>query len=86
MFTSSGLTAFVPTADLDAADAFYGGTLALPRIDASPFANVYDSDGTQLRVTLVDHVDAQAHTILGWNVADIDVAVRELVAAGVELR
>ncbi|MDQ8043592.1 MAG: hypothetical protein REI11_03240, partial [Patulibacter sp.] len=62
MFTSSGLTAFVPTADLDAADAFYGGTLALPRIDASPFANVYDSDGTQLRVTEGGELEAAAQT------------------------
>jgi catechol-2,3-dioxygenase len=48
------LVAFVATRDLDAAGAFYGSMLRLPLVEANEFARVYDANGTQLRVTLVE--------------------------------
>ena len=81
MLAHTPLVAFVATTDLELAEDFYGGTLGLPVIDQSPIARVFDANGTQLRVTLVERLDPAPHTVLGWNVAD---AVSQLSQAGVE--
>ena len=46
-------------------------------------ALVFDVDGTTLRVTTVPQVIAAGYTVLGWVVASIDDAVRDLHAAGI---
>jgi catechol 2,3-dioxygenase-like lactoylglutathione lyase family enzyme len=78
------LVAFVATADLERAHAFYGGVLELRRVEASPFANAYDAGGTQLRVTRVDDPPAAPFTVVGWSVADIEAAMAHLAGRGVE--
>jgi catechol 2,3-dioxygenase-like lactoylglutathione lyase family enzyme len=77
------LVAFVATRDLEAADAFYGSTLRLPLEESNGFAKVYDANGTQLRVTLVESRAAAPYTVLGWQVADIARSAAELRDAGV---
>jgi catechol 2,3-dioxygenase-like lactoylglutathione lyase family enzyme len=83
MLTAADLIAFVATADLERSHAFYGGVLALRRVESSGFANVYDAHGTMLRVTLVERVVAAPYTSLGWAVADVHAAIAALVEAGV---
>jgi catechol 2,3-dioxygenase-like lactoylglutathione lyase family enzyme len=78
------LIGFVSTTDADRARAFYRDTLGLRLADESPFALVFDSAGTMLRVTAADRVDPAPYTVLGWAVADIDVQVDALRARGVE--
>src|SRR4051812_13102796 len=78
------LVAFVPTHDLDRSDRFYRGLLGLERVDASKFANVYDAQGVQLRVTLAPESPIAAHTVVGWRVDDLGAAIARLTAAGVE--
>jgi catechol 2,3-dioxygenase-like lactoylglutathione lyase family enzyme len=74
---------FVITRDRDAAEAFYGGVLGLPRLPGDDFAAVYDLAGVPLRLTEVaDHVPSP-HPVLGWRVADIERTVRVLAARGV---
>lgn len=85
MLGSAELVAFVACRNLETSHRFYGGVLGLERTEASPFANVYRVDGRELRVTQTDEPVAAPYTVLGWNVADIDVAARELEAAAVEL-
>jgi catechol 2,3-dioxygenase-like lactoylglutathione lyase family enzyme len=76
------LVAFVASGDLDGAVAFYRDRLGLTLVEVTPFAAVFDVDGTTLRLTLVeDHVPA-GHTVLGWTVADVAAAVAELAARG----
>ena len=58
MLTDTPLVAFAATTDLDRAHAFYGEVLGLRRVDATPFASVYDAHGTSLRVTRVERVAA----------------------------
>lgn len=84
MLAHTPLVAFVATTDLELAEDFYGGTLGLPVVDQSPIARVFDANGTQLRVTLVEKLDPAPHTVLGWNVADAAGAVSQLSQAGVE--
>jgi catechol 2,3-dioxygenase-like lactoylglutathione lyase family enzyme len=78
------LVAFVGTADLERAHAFYGGVLRLERVEASPFANAYDAGGTQLRVTRVEAPPAAGFTVLGWSVPDIGAAMDGLAERGAE--
>lgn len=86
MLGSAALVAFVPAADLDRSDDFYGGVLGLQRIESSGFANVYDANGTMLRVTRVENPIRAPYTVLGWTVTDIVAAARELAAQGVWLK
>jgi hypothetical protein len=44
---------------------------------------VYDANGTQLRVTLVESGAEAPYTVLGWRVEDIAQTTAELHAAGV---
>lgn len=83
MVGDADLVVFVASRDLVAAGRFYGGVLGLRLVEASEFANAYDANGTQLRVTRVDRVVPAPHTVLGWRVADIDAEVRTLGEAGV---
>jgi catechol 2,3-dioxygenase-like lactoylglutathione lyase family enzyme len=86
MVAGATLVAFVAATDLDAAERFYGGTLGLPLVESTPFANVFDAHGTQLRVTRVEVVAAAPYTVLGWRVDDLEAAMAELRGRGVEFR
>ena len=83
MLESSDLVAFVASADLGRARAFYEQTLGLRVLEHSDFACVLDANGTMVRVTAVGQVARAGYTVLGWRVSDIAAAVRELAAKGV---
>lgn len=83
MLDSAQLIGFVPTTDMDRAQAFYSGVLGLTLTEVSPFACVFDSGGTMLRVTRVDDLTPPPFTVTGWAVTDIHTAVTDLTAAGV---
>jgi catechol 2,3-dioxygenase-like lactoylglutathione lyase family enzyme len=83
MLTDAPVLAFVATSDLDRAHAFYGDVLGLRRVETTPFASVYDGNGTTLRVTRVERVAAAPYTVLGWAVADVDGAIAALASRGV---
>jgi catechol 2,3-dioxygenase-like lactoylglutathione lyase family enzyme len=83
---SADLVAFIATRDLNAAGVFYGSTLRLPLLDVNGFARVYDANGTQLRVTLVESLAEAPYTVLGWRVEDIAQTIAELRAAGVQFK
>jgi catechol 2,3-dioxygenase-like lactoylglutathione lyase family enzyme len=80
---SSPVIAFVATTDPRRAKAFYAGTLGLRLTGEDPFALVFDAAGTMLRVATVTALKPAGYTVLGWNVRDIDRAVRDLVEKGV---
>jgi catechol 2,3-dioxygenase-like lactoylglutathione lyase family enzyme len=76
--------AFVPIVDKDKALAFYRDQLGLRFVDdQSPFALVFDLNGTVLRATFAGDFEPQKFTILGWHAEDIAATVSELTAAGV---
>ncbi len=79
------LVAFAATLHPERARAFYQDTLGLRLVaDEAPFALVFDANGTMLRVTTVNELHPQPFTVLGWQVASIEVTVERLTAAGVE--
>jgi len=83
MLDHEELVAFVPVLDMDRARAFYVGVLGLRLVDANPYADVLDANGTTVRVTRVEAFTPHPFTSLGWSVADMDATVVALVAADV---
>ena len=82
MLHSTSLVAFVATAQAEAARHFYESVLGLSLLEDSPFALVFDSNGTTLRVQKVEQVTPAPYTALGWQVTDIEASVRSLRAKG----
>ena len=60
-------------------------TLGLRMAEESPFACVFDANGTMLRLTPVRKLSRVRYTVLGWGVGDIAAAAAWLAAAGVTL-
>lgn len=83
MLHDSPVIGFIPTAQPERAKAFYRDTLGLRLVEDTPFALVFDANGTMLRVTRVQEVVAAPYTVFGWRVGDIDAKVRDLAARGV---
>jgi len=84
ILSGSELIAFAPTIDPARARAFYEGVLGLRlEADESPFALVFDANGTMLRVTIVPEHHPQPFTVLGWSVKEIEAAVTQLTGRGV---
>jgi catechol 2,3-dioxygenase-like lactoylglutathione lyase family enzyme len=80
---SAAYIGFIPVRDPARARTFYEGTLGLRVEEESPFALVVDAHGTRLRITPVGELTVQPFTIGGWEVPDIEAAVRDLTARGV---
>jgi len=74
---------FLLTANPDAALEFYRGTLGLRFVGDDGFALVFDMDGVMLRVGKSAQFTPAKHTVLGWEVDDILVALKGLQTRGV---
>lgn len=74
---------FVATAQPEKALAFYRDVLGLRFVEDTPFAIVFDANGTMLRIQKVEKVVAPPYTTLGWEVADLDATMAGLVEKGV---
>lgn len=83
--TGARVIAFLASTDPDAAVGFYRDALGLTLVEDSPFALVFESGGTTLRIQKVGEFSPQPFTALGWAVDDIVAAVRELGARGIAM-
>ncbi len=81
-------TGFIPSANAEAARAFYEGTLGLRFIAEEPFAFVFrlgSDPGSDLRVVPAGAKHQPVEfTIFGWEVEGIEDIVDELTAKGVQ--
>jgi catechol 2,3-dioxygenase-like lactoylglutathione lyase family enzyme len=77
------MVGFVNTTNPDAAKAFYGEKLGFRLTGDDDFAVVFDANGTMLRVGKARSFTPAQGTVLGWQVDDIDAAVRDLTSRGV---
>ena len=70
---------------MNAAEQFFSGKLGLAVISRDQFALVVATDdGTKIRCVHLPGAKPQPFTILGWEVADIHAAARDLAAAGIK--
>jgi catechol 2,3-dioxygenase-like lactoylglutathione lyase family enzyme len=83
MLGAAPMIAFVPTMDLDGARAFYADKLGLQVEEQTEFAVALVGGGSRLRATLVETLDPQPFTILGWMVDDIATKVGAMRSQGV---
>jgi catechol 2,3-dioxygenase-like lactoylglutathione lyase family enzyme len=83
MLTTSKPICFAATTKPPQAKKFYGDTLGLKLIEDTPFALVFDANGTMLRVQKVREVVPAGYTILGWDVDDVGATVGKLSKEGV---
>ena len=79
----AALVGFLPSDDLERSRRFFVEVIGLTLVEHDEFACIFDVNGTELRVTLVQPFARPAHTVLGWRVADIVATVRALSARGV---
>ena len=78
---------FVITADRARSKPFYAGVLGLRVLGEDDHAVTFDlGNRTPMRLTTVPGHKASGHTVLGWHVADIGTAVRDLKAKGAEFQ
>lgn len=86
---SSGLSAyniigFVNIVDVERAKEFYRDKLGLRLVaEELPFALIFDAKGIMLRLSINKEVTPSHGTVLGWQVPDIAVAVKDLGSAGI---
>ena len=83
MLAHNDLIAFIATTHPDQAEQFYSELLGLYLMEDSPFALVYDAHGTMLRIQKVETISKTAYTQLGWQVGDIQEAVKKLQERGI---
>ncbi|MGA9566406.1 MAG: VOC family protein [Candidatus Korobacteraceae bacterium] len=83
MLGDKKIVALVPITDAARAKAFYSEKLGLRFVSEDPFALVFDANGNMLRLTKMKEFTPQRFSIMGWEVADIEAAVRQLTATGV---
>jgi catechol 2,3-dioxygenase-like lactoylglutathione lyase family enzyme len=83
MLASSKVMAFTATTNPEAALAFYRDVLGLRLVADEPFAIVFDAGGTMLRVQKTEQHTSAPHTLLGWQVEDMEATVRGLAERGV---
>jgi catechol 2,3-dioxygenase-like lactoylglutathione lyase family enzyme len=72
------------TRDRARATAFYRDTLGLTVAYEDNFASVFNIGGVTLRVSLVADFSPHDHTVLGFNVPDVAVAVKALREKGLD--
>lgn len=83
MLAHCDIIAFIATAQPEQAKIFYGEVLGLRLIEDTPFALVFDANGTMLRIQKVEMLTRAGYTALGWHVGDIREAVEMLLKRGI---
>jgi catechol 2,3-dioxygenase-like lactoylglutathione lyase family enzyme len=84
MLDSNKIMGFIPITDAARAKSFYADTLGLKFVSDDQFALVFDANGNMLRLVRMKEFTPQRFTILGWEVPDIEAAVRQLSTNGVK--
>lgn len=85
MLGTSPPVCFVLAADMARVRRLYTDTLGLTETGEDPFAVSYDLAGTTLRLTRIEDHQPGPHTVLGWQVTDIEAAIDALAAKGVQM-
>jgi len=78
------IVGFISIVNVSRAKDFYRDTLGLRLVtEEPPFALVFDANGIMLRLGMAKELPPAHGTVLGWQVPDIAVIVKNLGQAGV---
>lgn len=83
MLGTASLVAFIATANAMKARAFYEDVLGLYLVEDTPYALVFDSNGTRLRIQKSENASPQPYTALGWSVRELHSVALQLQERGV---
>ena len=83
MLAHCDVIAFIATAHAEETRVFYSEVLGLRLMQDTPFALVFDANGTMLRIQKVEMLTTAGYTVLGWQVGDIHEAVERLRKRGI---
>jgi catechol 2,3-dioxygenase-like lactoylglutathione lyase family enzyme len=75
---------FIATTDGAASLAFYSDIVGLNLVEDTPFAIVFRDCEQMLRIQKVSSFDPPAHTVHGWEVADIATEMSRFARLGIE--
>ena len=73
----------IPTKDLETARRFYEDVLGFSVSSEDPGGITYQSGGTQFNLYPTQFAGTAQHTLIGWNVDDVESVVDELTSKGV---
>ena len=83
MLARNEVIAFLETSDPERARRFYADVLGLTFVADTPFALIFDLNGTMLRISTIERFTPASYTVLGWRVADLRREVEELRSRGI---
>jgi len=83
MFSLGKIMGFLQTKDATRARSFFEGKLYLRFLSEDPYAVVFESNGTMIRVAKAKDFQPAPYTVPGWEVEDIRGVVAELGKRGV---
>ena len=83
MFTNRKLKAFIPTVNPEKAKSFYRDALELKLVSEDNYALEFDSNGTRLRINIVEKFKPHSFTVLGWDVDNIASTIESLNRKGI---
>ena len=83
MSSLSRMVGFIGTVRPVESKRFYEETLGLRFVDENPFAIVFASGDTTVRVQKVETLTTPPYTSLGWEVTDIAAVAQQLTSRGV---
>lgn len=84
MLGTSKVVGFVATTQPEEAKHFYEQYLGLRLVEDTPFALVFESGNTTVRIQKVETLATPPYTTLGWEVTDIAATVAQLTSNGIE--
>ena len=84
MMAAGTLIGFVPTRDAKRAREFYEGKLGLEFVSDDQFALVMRSGKNMVRIAKGADFKPAQYTVMGWEVEDVDAAVKWLNGRGVK--
>jgi catechol 2,3-dioxygenase-like lactoylglutathione lyase family enzyme len=83
MLTDVALTAVIPASDIERAKRFYRDTLGLKLVRDEGETLIFEAGGVQFTVYSTPSGGQAAHTVAGWNVADLDAEMADLRGRGI---
>jgi catechol 2,3-dioxygenase-like lactoylglutathione lyase family enzyme len=83
MISTGKLIGFVPTRDAKRSRDFYEGILGLQFVSDDPYALVMRSGENMVRIAKGADFKPAQYTVMGWEVEDVEAAVKRLNARGV---
>jgi len=86
MLETAKIVAFIMSADSVRSRGFYVDVLGLRFVSDDNFALVVESNGNLVRIGKAKEVNPARHTVLGWEVQDIETTLTDLQARGVKFQ